>query len=100
MAGGAVGDGEWSGSIRMLGAASDIVWGVMDVEVKTDFPDLLSKVSFKHFSRIGTNEFNLCLVHDSLEGCWKYHGNSEREWFSPSLCSTSTDRRRQRNPLW
>lgn len=26
MAGGAVGDGEWSGSIRMLGEASDIVW--------------------------------------------------------------------------
>lgn len=47
MAGGAVGDGEWSGSIRMLGAASDIVWGVMDVEVRTDFPDLLSKVSLK-----------------------------------------------------
>ncbi|KAL8292681.1 hypothetical protein RQP46_001293 [Phenoliferia psychrophenolica] len=43
MAGGAVGDGEWSGSIRMLGEASDIVWGVMDVVVKTNFPDIMSK---------------------------------------------------------
>lgn len=26
MAGGEVGDGEWSGGIRMLGEATDIVW--------------------------------------------------------------------------
>lgn len=26
----------------MLGDASDIIWGVMDVEVKTDFPDIMS----------------------------------------------------------
>ena len=42
MAGGQPGDGEWQGSIRMLGEASDIVWGVMDVAVKTDFPDIMS----------------------------------------------------------
>lgn len=52
MAGGAVGDGEWSGSIRMLGEASDIVWGVMDVVVKTDFPDIMSK----------------CLIHSKSAG--------------------------------
>lgn len=32
ISGGQVGDGEWQGKIRMLGDASDIIWGVMDVE--------------------------------------------------------------------
>ncbi|KAI5477274.1 phenol 2-monooxygenase [Pseudohyphozyma bogoriensis] len=52
MAGGKEGDGEWQGDIRMLGEASDIVWGVMDVVVKTDFPDIMSK----------------CLIHSKSDG--------------------------------
>ena len=43
MAGGGEKDGNTTGSIRMEGDVSDIIWGVMDVEVKTDFPDLMSK---------------------------------------------------------
>ncbi|KAK4700894.1 phenol 2-monooxygenase (NADPH), partial [Phenoliferia sp. Uapishka_3] len=43
MAGGQPGDGERTGAIRMLGDTSDIIWGVMDVVVKTDFPDIMSK---------------------------------------------------------
>ncbi|KAM0748654.1 phenol 2-monooxygenase [Meredithblackwellia eburnea MCA 4105] len=43
IAGGNVGDGEWSGKIRMLGEATEFIWGVMDVVVKTDFPDIMSK---------------------------------------------------------
>jgi 2-polyprenyl-6-methoxyphenol hydroxylase-like FAD-dependent oxidoreductase len=31
------------GAIVMQGDISDIIWGVVDVEVKTDFPDILSK---------------------------------------------------------
>jgi 2-polyprenyl-6-methoxyphenol hydroxylase-like FAD-dependent oxidoreductase len=45
MAGGGEKDGNTTGSIRMEGDVSDIIWGVMDVEVKTDFPDLMSKWS-------------------------------------------------------
>ncbi|GJN93539.1 hypothetical protein Rhopal_006596-T1 [Rhodotorula paludigena] len=52
ISGGQVGDGEWQGKIRMLGDASDIIWGVMDVEVKTDFPDIMSK----------------CLIHSRSSG--------------------------------
>jgi hypothetical protein len=33
ISGGQPGDGEWQGKIKMLGDASDIIWGVMDVEV-------------------------------------------------------------------
>lgn len=33
ISGGNEGDGEWQGKIRMLGDASDIIWGVMDVSV-------------------------------------------------------------------
>lgn len=33
ISGGNPGDGEYQGKIRMLGDASDIIWGVMDVEV-------------------------------------------------------------------
>jgi len=36
----------------MLGDASDIIWGVMDVEVKTNFPDIMSK----------------CLIHSKSDG--------------------------------
>ena len=43
ISGGQAGDGEWQGGIKMLGDASDIIWGVMDVEVTTDFPDIKSK---------------------------------------------------------
>ncbi|KAL8290074.1 hypothetical protein RQP46_003013 [Phenoliferia psychrophenolica] len=43
VAGGGPTDGTRTGKIQMLGDTSDIVWGVIDVEVKTDFPDLLSK---------------------------------------------------------
>ncbi|SGZ32377.1 BQ5605_C040g11865 [Microbotryum silenes-dioicae] len=43
ISGGEVGDGEWQGKIRMLGDASEFIWGVMDVEIKTDFPDIMSK---------------------------------------------------------
>ncbi|TFL03010.1 phenol 2-monooxygenase [Pterulicium gracile] len=43
IAGGEVGDGEWQGKIQMKGEATDIVWGVIDAEVKTDFPDILYK---------------------------------------------------------
>ncbi|SDA03041.1 BZ3500_MvSof-1268-A1-R1_Chr11-1g03273 [Microbotryum saponariae] len=43
ISGSKVGDGEWQGKIRMLGDASEFIWGVMDVEVKTDFPDIMSK---------------------------------------------------------
>ncbi|GAA5935296.1 hypothetical protein JCM1841_006699 [Sporobolomyces salmonicolor] len=52
ISGGQPGDGEWQGKIRMLGDASDIIWGVMDVEVKTDFPDIMSK----------------CLIHSRSAG--------------------------------
>jgi hypothetical protein len=37
IAGGQVGDGEWQGKIQMKGEATDIVWGVIDAEVKTEF---------------------------------------------------------------
>ena len=37
ISGGGDGDGEWKGAIRMEGEATDIVWGVMDVNVTTDF---------------------------------------------------------------
>jgi len=36
----------------MLGDASDIIWGVMDVEVKTNFPDIMCK----------------CLIHSKSDG--------------------------------
>ncbi|GAA5903543.1 hypothetical protein JCM8208_003620 [Rhodotorula glutinis] len=52
ISGGQPGDGEWQGKIRMLGDASDIIWGVMDVEVKTNFPDIMSK----------------CLIHSKSDG--------------------------------
>ncbi|GAA5892395.1 hypothetical protein JCM6882_003659 [Rhodosporidiobolus microsporus] len=52
ISGGQPGDGEWQGKIRMLGDASDIIWGVMDVEVRTDFPDIMSK----------------CLIHSKADG--------------------------------
>ncbi|GAA5973223.1 hypothetical protein JCM11641_006331 [Rhodosporidiobolus odoratus] len=52
ISGGQPGDGERQGKIRMLGDASDIIWGVMDVEVKTDFPDIMSK----------------CLIHSRTDG--------------------------------
>lgn len=52
ISGGNEGDGEWQGKIRMLGDASDIIWGVMDVSVKTDFPDIMSK----------------CLIHSRSDG--------------------------------
>ncbi|ORY84725.1 phenol 2-monooxygenase [Leucosporidium creatinivorum] len=52
ISGGEVGDGEWQGKIRMLGDATSFVWGVMDVEVKTDFPDIMSK----------------CLIHSKDSG--------------------------------
>ncbi|GAA6062229.1 hypothetical protein JCM10212_000808 [Sporobolomyces blumeae] len=52
VSGGNAGDGEWQGKIKMLGDASDIIWGVMDVEVKTDFPDIMSK----------------CLIHSKSSG--------------------------------
>lgn len=37
IAGGQVGDGEWKGKITMQGEATDIIWGVMDARVKTNF---------------------------------------------------------------
>lgn len=52
ISGGNPGDGEYQGKIKMLGDASDIIWGVMDVEVKTDFPDIMSK----------------CLIHSKSDG--------------------------------
>ncbi|TNY22819.1 phenol 2-monooxygenase [Rhodotorula diobovata] len=52
ISGGQPGDGEWQGKIRMLGDASDIIWGVMDVEVKTNFPDIMCK----------------CLIHSKSDG--------------------------------
>ncbi|CAK5281204.1 unnamed protein product [Mycena citricolor] len=52
IAGGAVGDGEWQGKITMQGEGTDIIWGVMDARVKTDFPDLQYK----------------CLTHSRSEG--------------------------------
>lgn len=36
IAGGGEGDGERTGAIRMEGSATDIVWGVMDVKVKSE----------------------------------------------------------------
>lgn len=35
MAGGGEGDGEYSGKIRMEGAATDIIWGVVDARVRS-----------------------------------------------------------------
>ncbi|KAK4050697.1 hypothetical protein OIV83_003423 [Microbotryomycetes sp. JL201] len=52
ISGGEVGDGEWKGKIKMLGDATSFVWGVMDVEVRTDFPDIMSK----------------CLIHSRNSG--------------------------------
>ncbi|SCV71893.1 BQ2448_4587 [Microbotryum intermedium] len=36
-------DGGEKGKITMDGDTTNIIWGVMDVEVETDFPDILSK---------------------------------------------------------
>ncbi|KXS17858.1 phenol 2-monooxygenase [Gonapodya prolifera JEL478] len=52
ISGGQEGDGEWKGKITMVGDASDIIWGVMDVEVKTNFPDIQAK----------------CLIHSKSDG--------------------------------
>ncbi|KAF7305795.1 Phenol 2-monooxygenase [Mycena chlorophos] len=52
IAGGEVGDGEWQGKITMQGSATDIIWGVMDARVKTNFPDIKYK----------------CLIHSRTEG--------------------------------
>jgi 2-polyprenyl-6-methoxyphenol hydroxylase-like FAD-dependent oxidoreductase len=37
IAGGEEGDGEWKGLITMQGEATDIIWGVVDARVKTNF---------------------------------------------------------------
>ncbi|KAJ7467058.1 phenol 2-monooxygenase [Mycena latifolia] len=52
IAGGEVGDGEWQGKITMQGEATDIIWGVLDARVKTNFPDIKYK----------------CLIHSKSEG--------------------------------
>ncbi|KAJ7213021.1 phenol 2-monooxygenase [Mycena pura] len=52
IAGGEVGDGEWQGKITMQGEATDIIWGVLDARVKTNFPDIKYK----------------CLIHSRSEG--------------------------------
>ncbi|KAM0747470.1 phenol 2-monooxygenase [Meredithblackwellia eburnea MCA 4105] len=52
IAGGGEKDGTTTGKIRMEGDTSDLVWAVIDMEVKTDFPDLLSK----------------CMIHSKEEG--------------------------------
>ncbi|KAJ7678679.1 phenol 2-monooxygenase [Mycena rosella] len=52
IAGGQVGDGEWQGAITMQGEATDIIWGVLDARVKTNFPDIKYK----------------CLIHSKSEG--------------------------------
>ncbi|KAJ7049750.1 phenol 2-monooxygenase [Mycena amicta] len=52
IAGGKVGDGEWQGKITMQGEATDIIWGVLDARVKTNFPDIKYK----------------CLIHSRSEG--------------------------------
>ncbi|KAJ7502456.1 phenol 2-monooxygenase [Mycena galericulata] len=52
IAGGQVGDGEWQGKITMQGEATDIIWGVLDARVKTNFPDIKYK----------------CLIHSKSEG--------------------------------
>lgn len=43
VAGGGDGDGEWKGKITMQGEGTDIIWGVMDARVRTNFPDLKYK---------------------------------------------------------
>ncbi|KAJ7122061.1 phenol 2-monooxygenase [Mycena crocata] len=52
IAGGQVGDGEWQGAITMQGEATDIIWGVLDARVTTNFPDIKYK----------------CLIHSKSEG--------------------------------
>ncbi|KAK7031527.1 phenol 2-monooxygenase [Favolaschia claudopus] len=52
ISGGEEGDGEWKGLITMQGEATDIVWGVLDARVKTNFPDIKYK----------------CLIHSKSEG--------------------------------
>ncbi|KAJ7233893.1 phenol 2-monooxygenase [Mycena rebaudengoi] len=52
IAGGEIGDGEWKGLITMQGEATDIIWGVMDVRVQTNFPDIKYK----------------CLIHSKEDG--------------------------------
>ncbi|KAJ7701168.1 phenol 2-monooxygenase [Mycena rosella] len=52
IAGGEVGDGEWKGAITMEGEATDIIWGVLDARIKTNFPDIKHK----------------CLIHSKSEG--------------------------------
>ncbi|KAF7376641.1 Phenol 2-monooxygenase [Mycena sanguinolenta] len=52
ISGGEIGDGEWKGKITMQGEATDIVWGVLDARVKTNFPDIKYK----------------CLIHSKSEG--------------------------------
>ncbi|KAJ7602434.1 phenol 2-monooxygenase [Roridomyces roridus] len=52
IAGGQVGDGEWQGKITMQGEATDIIWGVLDARVTTNFPDIKYK----------------CLIHSKSEG--------------------------------
>ncbi|KAH8929493.1 phenol 2-monooxygenase [Atractiella rhizophila] len=71
IAGGGEGDGEWKGKIRMEGEATDIVWGVMDAAVVSDFPDLKCK-NLIHSRKEGSimtipREANLCRFYVQLQ---------------------------------
>jgi 2-polyprenyl-6-methoxyphenol hydroxylase-like FAD-dependent oxidoreductase len=68
IAGGEVGDGEWKGRITMQGEATDIIWGVLDARVETNFREFSS--SKYETGLIGTTADikYKCLIHSKSEG--------------------------------
>lgn len=50
MAGGGDGDGEWAGKIRMEGAATDIIWGVVDAAVRSELLAFLFHADPSHWA--------------------------------------------------
>ncbi|SCZ92104.1 BZ3501_MvSof-1269-A2-R1_Chr2-1g04245 [Microbotryum saponariae] len=55
-------DGGEKGKITMDGDTTNIIWGVMDVEVETDFPDILSKWSVPQSRMIHSRDAGSIMV--------------------------------------
>ena len=90
ISGGEQGDGEYKGKIRMEGEATDIIWGVMDVAVKTDFPDIKSKCLI-HSKDAGSimvipRENNLCRFYVQLQQSEDGSTHVERSKATMQLC--------------
>ena len=71
VSGGTEGDGEWKGAIRMEGEATDIVWGVIDANVTTNFRTHLFctiiKCQLADPSALADIKFK-CLIHSKDAG--------------------------------